>query len=73
MSATRKMHGPWRIGADGGVALAGKGGFDEVVVGEWLHVERMSNTHFWLRIGERAFDVVAVGKGGLVKITEQTA
>lgn len=33
------------------------GAFDEIVVGEWLHVEAMSERSAWVRVGERVFDV----------------
>lgn len=30
---------------------------DEVVIGDWLHLEWMSEEHCWMRIGDAAVDV----------------
>ena len=55
--STRKPIGtilsPWRVQSDDG------GNFDEIVIGipGWLHVEAMSSTTAWVRLGDRVFDV----------------
>jgi hypothetical protein len=37
------------------------GWLDEVVVGQWLHLEQMSQDEYFLRIGDAAFDLVLNG------------
>lgn len=37
--------------------------FDEVVVGRWLHVERMSANHWWMQVGDARIEVT-VGRDG---------
>lgn len=51
-------------------------GVDEVCVGDWLHLEAMSikergPVHYWLRIGERAYDVFINKKTGAVEVQEE--
>ncbi len=45
--------------------------FDELVVGEWFHIERMDNRAWWMRVGGVTFwvNVPRTGKA-LVTITE---
>lgn len=31
--------------------------FDEITVDDWLHIERMGEDTFWVRIGQQEFDV----------------
>jgi hypothetical protein len=45
-------------------------GFDELVLGDWLHVERMNHRTFWMRLGERVFDIT-IAKDGTVTSTER--
>lgn len=33
------------------------GGFDEIVVGQWLHLERMNTGQWWFRLGDREADI----------------
>jgi hypothetical protein len=49
----------WRVQSDD------RGGFDEIVVGGWLHVERMDHRAFFLAVGERRWHVY-VGRTGKV-------
>ncbi|HVQ94249.1 MAG TPA: hypothetical protein VMU51_24635 [Mycobacteriales bacterium] len=45
----------WRILAaqgDSRIDLSGHGVFDEVVVDQWLHVEKMDLGTWWMRIGD---------------------
>jgi hypothetical protein len=42
---------PWRATDDD------QGGFVELVVGEWLHIERMDTSHWWACIGGKACDI----------------
>jgi hypothetical protein len=37
--------------------------FDELVMGDWFHFERMSDTEWWLRIGPRKFWIRNRGHG----------
>lgn len=58
---------PWRVlGQDGEhrIDLRVEGSdFDEVVVGKWLHLERMGDESWWLRIGCDIYDII-VGASG---------
>jgi len=45
------------------------GDFDEIVVGTWLHIERMSDKEIWYRIGDRTGHVIVNERGDLVKMT----
>jgi hypothetical protein len=38
------------------------GTLDEVIVGDWLHFEHMSKRHWFLRLGESAYNVVIAGE-----------
>lgn len=38
-------------------------GFDEIVVGDWLHLERMHTGLWWLRLGDREADIQVNSKG----------
>lgn len=55
MSKPRRRGSPWRVLAQGGaerVSLECAGTeFDELVVGDWLHIERMSEQEWWMQIG----------------------
>jgi hypothetical protein len=50
------MHGKkWRLLAhqvDTTVEVENEGTFDELVVDDWLHVEQMDETVWWLRVGD---------------------
>lgn len=56
---------PWRLGLEaeryGGAFNLHSNGidgdFDELVVAEWLHIERMGERVWWMRVGGREFDV----------------
>jgi len=59
----------WRLHArDRGkdVDLRGKG-FDELVVGQWFHLERMDKRFWWARIGDARIEV-HIGKTGQVRV-----
>lgn len=47
----------WRVEAGPDVSHEGKGGFDEIVVGDWLHIERMDRRVYWMRLGQREADI----------------
>ena len=40
--------------------------FDEIVVGDWLHVEAMGPSHVWMRIGPLNINVTRTG--GVLRI-----
>lgn len=60
---------PWRVqGSTGELKrLTDKGEFDEIVVGDWLHVEAMDADSVWVRLGNRVFDVFSEGGAIVVK------
>lgn len=41
--------------------------FDEVVVGKWLHVERMDTNQWWIQVGDAMIDVT-VGRDGYATV-----
>jgi len=43
-------------------------GFDEIVVGKWLHLERMNTAGWWLRLGDREADII-VKPDGTAEVT----
>lgn len=51
----KRADGPWRVSVGGQksprVHHEGAAEFDEIVVGDWLHVEQMSDRHYWVVIG----------------------
>lgn len=46
------------------------GGFDELVVDDWLHIEQMSDREWWIRIGDRVLWVKVPRSGEGVEVTE---
>lgn len=51
------------------VDLEGEGVFDELVVGEWLHLEQMDHDLWWLRVGDaRILVTVAAGEEPIVDV-----
>lgn len=51
----------WRVrayGRKGSVSLENEGAFDELVVGDWIHLEQMDKRVWWMRLGDREFDIV---------------
>ena len=45
--------------------------FDELVVGDWLHLEQMGNREWWARIGEVHLWISIPAKGAVkVRLTE---
>jgi hypothetical protein len=59
----------WRINADNADARGNQ--FDEIVVGDWLHIEQMSggdrSAHYWAMLGNRSLRISV--KPGAVKVT----
>lgn len=60
----RRPGAEWRLVADTrdgseAINLSGDGTteVDEVIVDDWLHVERMNPNRYWVRLGRRIFDV----------------
>lgn len=48
-----------------------RGDIDEIVVGEWLHVERMSERGYFVQLGDARFHVELTRKGvATVYVTE---
>ena len=52
----------WRVNADQ-LAAKADNGFDEVVVGCWLHLERMDTGGWWLRLGDQEADIRVTANG----------
>lgn len=46
----------WDVG-DGSHTTENVGEFDELVIGEWFHIEKMDNDKWWIRIGDARIDV----------------
>ncbi len=64
---------PWRIlthdrgTTERAVTIENAGEFDEVVLGDWLHVEQMSTTHYWMRLGDADINVTIDRRTGRAK------
>jgi hypothetical protein len=57
---TGKSGERWRVLAHestGEVQLENRGVFDELVVDDWLHVEKMDEGAWWLRVGDARLNV----------------
>lgn len=48
-----------------------QGDFDELVVDHWIHLERMDTHTWWMRLGQREFDI-EIERTGEVKVHERT-
>lgn len=62
----------WRLHSyaeDGDFEIEDRGKFDELVVDHWLHVERMDERVWVVRVGERGF-LVTVKPDGVVEVVE---
>ena len=56
----------WRILARDGereIALENDGLFDELVLGQWLHLEQMTDDTWWMRVGDARVDVKVLPDG----------
>ncbi len=62
---------PWRVLAhvdeEARVSIENAGEFDEVVLGDWLHVEQMDTTHYWIRLGDADINVTIDPRTGRAK------
>ena len=68
--ASRAKIARFRLGADPDVACEGRDGFDELVVGDWLHLERMDRRVWWIRIGDFEADIV-IARDGSCRVVER--
>ena len=76
-----RLNKKWRIGYDNAkgkrVRIEGDNAtdavFDEIVLGDWLHIEMMSDKPecYWMRLGERVFSIYA--EKGTRTIREDTS
>lgn len=57
------MSRAWRVQSDD------EGEFDEIVVGKWLHVERLNAKGYFVRIGDKQWTVIAE-KDGTARMVE---
>ena len=58
MKPKRKTAGkPWRVQSDS------TGEFDELVVADWMHLERMDRRQWWMRLGQIEFDITIKADG----------
>lgn len=62
MSRKTPQREGWRIGTDQ-ISASSKNGFDELVVGDWFHMERMNDADWWLRLGQREADITVSPQG----------
>lgn len=62
----------WRFSCEGPphpklpIEMESEGEFDELVVSDWLHIERMDERVWWMRVGDRAFDIEIPLEGPVV-------
>ena len=67
-----KIHGrTWRLVAHetgGDFEVADRGTFDELVVDQWFHIERMDANTFWLRVGDARLTVTLDGDAAVVDV-----
>lgn len=64
--AAGKPGSRWRILARDGerkVTAQNEGVFDELVVDEWLHLEQMDDSTWWLRVGDARIDIKVLSDG----------
>lgn len=59
----------WRLGTDT-VKAEAPAGFDELVVGDWFHMEQMDTRFWWMRLGDVSWNIM-IGRDGIVKVTWQ--
>lgn len=60
----------WRVlahEASGPVELENRGVLDELVVDDWLHLEQMSESTYWMRLGDARL-LVEVRPDGSVRV-----
>ena len=63
----------WRAqGDDGADKHTGVSGFDEVVVGDWLHAEAMDDDAVWMRVGPLRFWIRKHGERVRIKIERES-
>ncbi|TAK27259.1 MAG: hypothetical protein EPO40_16680 [Myxococcaceae bacterium] len=63
----------WRLGFDEDgqrVEMQNRGTFDEIVVGEWLHVEEMRRGSYFVQLGGACFGVT-IARDGRVTVMVQ--
>lgn len=65
---TKRRQGHWRMLAhthEGQrVEIAQEGILDELVIGEWLHVEQLDDGRWWMRVGDARLEVQVDGQDG---------
>lgn len=59
----RRGHTQSRRTIDLSFVPAQKVEFDELVVGDWLHIEQMDDRRYWMRVGDYRIDVFIPAKG----------
>ncbi len=66
----------WRLHAVAGdkeTSLSSPAGFDELVVGDWFHIERMDKNVWWMRVGDARIMVSTPAKGSPTVTIERNA
>ena len=63
---------PWRVLSHSGEgsqrhSIENLGEFDEIVLGDWLHVEQMNTSEYWMRLGDADIWVTIDRKTGNAK------
>jgi hypothetical protein len=64
----------WRVLARDGdreVTLENEGVFDELVIDNWLHLEQMTDTSYWMRVGDARISIVRASDGNVVVTVER--
>ena len=65
----------WRFIARTGdtpVAATDLGDLDEIVIADWLHAERTDDGVWWIRIGDKVFDVFLKKDGTVKKMVDRS-
>ena len=66
VAATWKPGSNWRVLARDGereVTTQTEGVFDELVVDQWLHLEQMDDSTWWMRVGDARIDIKVIAEG----------
>jgi len=60
----------WRLLAQNNgqsLEITDQGLFDELVVDDWLHIEKLDTNRWWMRLGDADIQV-EIGEGGRVRV-----
>lgn len=75
MTSTQRISGSsWRLSArqgDASFEVEDQGCFDELVVDDWFHLERMADNTWWMRVGDARVSVILDGAGKPAVVIER--